>query len=296
MLRIGEVAKMYGISNRTLRHWEDVGVLKSTRAENGYRFYDEENAAKIRQIVLLRKLKMPITDIERIFIADSHHIAVSVLTDYLESLKYSAATYTALAALVASILGNIQKIHNLQEMFALLEAQHTPQISLARRITKMKNVRIMTLPPMRVAAHHALSETPEKDCALVFDKFVLDNNLHKRSGHRSFGFNNPDPSEGNSIYGYELWVTVPDDFTPPAPMVIKTFDGGLYASISTQMNEIGERWDALYNWSTENEKYEGDFARQWLEEQVMDYATFMSDDVPDSEKQLDLLLPIKVKG
>ena len=59
MLRIGEAAKTYGISNRTLRYWEDAGVLKSTRAENGYRYYDNENVVRINQIVLLRKLKMP---------------------------------------------------------------------------------------------------------------------------------------------------------------------------------------------------------------------------------------------
>jgi len=69
----------------------------------------------------------------------------------------------------------------------------------------------------------------------------------------------------------------------------------LYASVSTQMNEIGERWKALHNWSTQNEKYEGDSSVQWLEETVMSYALFISEQTPDSEKQLDLLLPIKLK-
>jgi len=123
----------------------------------------------------------------------------------------------------------------------------------------------------------------------------LDNSLHKRSGYRSFGFNNPDPSEGSPVYGYEMWVAIPDDFDVPAPLIKKKFEGGKFASISTQMNEIGERWEALYNWSTQSDKYEGDFSRQWLEEQVMDVETFSSKDVPDSEKQLDLLLPIKLK-
>ena len=313
MLRIGEAAKIYGISNRTLRYWEDAGVLKSTRAENGYRYYDDENIAKINQIVLLRKLKMPIVDIERIFIADSYSVAIEVLNDYLANLKHNTAVYNSLAAIVENLLGNINMCRSIDEMFLHLEAQSeaiaakhelSHQIKLSERTMTMehlksteplKNVRIMELPPMTVASYCVKSETPEKDCAEVFDKFVLENNLHKRSGHRSFGFNNPDPSEDSPIYGYELWITIPKDFEPPAPFIKKQFNGGMYASISAQMNEIGERWEALYKWSTQSEKYEGNFSAQWLEEQVMDYETFMSEQVPDSEKQLDLLLPVKFR-
>ena len=322
MLRIGEAAKTYGISNRTLRHWEDVGVLKSTRAENGYRYYDNENVARINQIVLLRKLKMPIADIERIFVADSYDVAIDTLTSYLANLKHHTVVYHSLATIVENLLGQIKESRNIEEMFLYLETQSEaydqprlhgravseaydqPQTKLSERTVvvkhpksteQLKNVRIMELPPMTVATYCALSETPEVDCAEVFDKFVLDNNLHKRSGYRYFGFNNPDPFEDSPIYGYELWVTIPEDFELPAPFVKKQFDGGMYASISAQMNEIGERWKSLYEWSTQSERYEGDFSMQWLEEQVMDFETFMSKQVPDSEKQLDLLLPIKIK-
>jgi len=313
MLRIGKVAKTYGISNRTLRYWEDAGVLRSTRAENGYRYYDNENVVRINQIVLLRKLKMPIADIERIFIADSYDVAIDTLTSYLANLKHSAAVYNSLAIIVENLLGEIKNSQSIEEMFWHIETQSkaitaehelAPQTQLSERTVvvkhlknteQLKNVRIVELPPMTVASYCAISETPEIDCAKVFDKFVLENNLHKRSGHRSFGFNNPEPSEDSTIYGYELWVTIPEDFEPPMPFIKKQFSGGMYASISAQLNEIGERWESLYEWSTQNEKYEGDFLLQWFEEQVMDYETFMSEQVPDSEKQLDLLLPIKLK-
>ena len=76
MLRIGEASKKYGISNRTLRYWEQAGVVKSIRADNGYRFFDSENVERINQILLLRKIKMPISDIERIFIANDDKVAI----------------------------------------------------------------------------------------------------------------------------------------------------------------------------------------------------------------------------
>ena len=314
MLRIGEVARRYGISNRTLRYWEEVGMLKSVRAENDYRYYDAENVARIHQIVLLRKLKMPIAEIERIFIADSYSVAVEVLSDYLVNLKHKTNLYYSLAVMVENLLGNIKKSQSIEEMFSFLamekeilkdEQEVVSKSGLSERRlvvmehlkkeTLLQNVRIIELPPMTVASCRVESETPEVDCAKIFDQFVLEHNLHKRSGHRSFGFNNPEPTEGSPIYGYELWVTIPEDFALEPPFEKRQFPGGKYASISAQLNETGERWEALYHWSTENETYVGDFSRQWLEEQVMDYETFMSNEVPDSEKQLDLLLPIQRK-
>ncbi len=309
MLRIGEAAKQFDISNRTLRYWEESGILNSTRMENGYRFYDEENTARIRQIVLLRQLKMPIADIERIFIAADFGAAADALTSHLENLKENAAVYHTLIAVVEELIQHIKQAHSLECVFSYLEKQsidiesvhgETSQIQLSERgiymsKERLDNVRIVKLPAMTVAAYRAESVTPEDDCGKVFNKFVLENNLHKRSGYRQFGFNNPSPSEGNPVYGYEVWVTIPDDSPVPEPLVKKEFCGGLYASVSTTMNEIGERWNLLHNWCKNNEQYDVDFSFQWLEECSMDFETFISDQVPDGKKQLDLLHPIRQK-
>lgn len=309
MLKIGDVAKQFNISNRTLRYWEEVGILNSSRMENGYRFYDDENAARIRQIVLLRKLKMPIATIEQVFMEENFSVAIDALTNHLENLKQEAAAYNSLIEVTEKLIRKIKGSQNLTQVFSYLETQnnvaktdqkYAPQIQLSERgiimsTEQLSNVRIVKLPAMTVASFRAESATPENDCSKVFNKFVLDNNLHKRNGYRFFGFNNPSPSEGNSIYGYEMWVTIPDDFKVPKPLVKKQFNGGLYASVSTQMNEIGERWKLLYDWCKNNEKYDVDFSFQWLEECSMDFETFISKKINDSDKQLDLLDPIKIK-
>jgi len=309
MIRIGEAAKQFDISNRTLRHWEDMGILKSIRTKNDYRYYDSENMARINQIVLLRKLNMPIADIERIFIAGDFGVAIKALNKHLENLKQDTAIYQTLIAYMERLIWHIEKTHSLDEVFSYLEVQNAtpdskhgivPQITLSKKEISMlnerlSNVRIVRLPTMTVAAYCAVSATPEIDCAKVFDPLVLGNDLHKKSGFRSFGFNNPDPSEDSPTYGYETWVTIPEDFIVTAPFTKKQFDGGLYASISATLNEIGERWTQLYNWCENNDKYEVDFSIQWLEELSMDYEEFISDKTSDGEKQLDLLMPIKLK-
>ncbi len=306
MLRIGEAAKNYNISNRTLRYWDDEGVLKSTRAENGYRYYDHENAMRIKQIVLLRKLKMPIADIERVFISNDLNVAIDALTSHLKSLRNESVVLDSLAVLIEKLIQHINSQKSLDQVFLYLEAQtenaffehrKALQILLSERniimsANQMSNVRIVNLPAMTVMSYRAESDTPEKDCSDVINKFVLENSLHKTSGFRHFGFNNPSPTEGSTVYGYEMWVAVPKDYAAPKPFIKKHFEGGLYASIPTNMSEIGERWQQLNNWVMNSDTYDMDMQRQWLEE-CIDFETFTSGD--ESVQQLDLLEPIKRK-
>jgi DNA-binding transcriptional MerR regulator len=306
MLRIGEAAKMFDISNRTLRYWEDEGILNSTRTENGYRLYDDENIVRITQIVLLRKLRIPITDIERIFIADDHNAAIDALIKHLQKLKQEIAVLDSLSILIEKLVKRIKTEKDPKHLFPYLykptvstfpELDDAFQIFLSERdiymqSDQLKDVRFVKLPAMTVASFRAVSETPEKDCLDVMNKYILDNLLHKKSGFRHFGFNNPNPSEKNPVYGYEIWVAIPMDLQVPKPLVKKQFVGGLYASITTKMSEIGERWQQLHNWCINNDKYEVDFDLQCLEE-CTDFETFISGDI--NSQQLDLLEPIKLK-
>ncbi|MCL2446002.1 MAG: effector binding domain-containing protein [Oscillospiraceae bacterium] len=301
MLRIGEAAKRFALSNRTLRYWEEMGILNSSRADNGYRYYNSENERRIQQIVLLRTLQLPIAEIERIFLSQDVATAVQALTVHAQTLRQESVDLSDLAQLVEELRQQLAETPDLlQALMPIVEKSKRPHLKsfLSERIFAMpkqlNNVRILRLPAMTVAAYRAESATPENDCAAVHDKFVRDNNLHNRSGFRQFGFNNPNPSEGNPIYGYELWVTIPDDFDVPAPLEKKHFAGGLYASIPTHMNEIGERWTQLYRWAEKSEQYQPTDAHQWLEE-CIDFEAFNAPDAEECTMQLDLLLPIQAK-
>jgi DNA-binding transcriptional MerR regulator len=49
-MRIGELAERAGTSARTLRYYEDHGLLAARRSPNGYRDYDEEDLRLVREI------------------------------------------------------------------------------------------------------------------------------------------------------------------------------------------------------------------------------------------------------
>ena len=54
---IQEIAKLAGTTSRTLRHYDDLGLLPPTRiGGNGYRYYDEAALVRLQRIMLLREL------------------------------------------------------------------------------------------------------------------------------------------------------------------------------------------------------------------------------------------------
>ena len=52
--KIGEIANLYGIGTDSLRYYEEIGILKPKRDDNGYRMY---NIGDIRTLNILRELR-----------------------------------------------------------------------------------------------------------------------------------------------------------------------------------------------------------------------------------------------
>ncbi len=67
MLTVHEVSELAGVSVRTLHHYDAIGLLKPhERTEAGYRLYNDQDLARLQQILLFRELEFPLADIRRI--------------------------------------------------------------------------------------------------------------------------------------------------------------------------------------------------------------------------------------
>ncbi len=54
---IQEIARLAGTTSRTLRHYDDIGLLPPSRiGGNGYRYYDDDALVRLQRILLLREL------------------------------------------------------------------------------------------------------------------------------------------------------------------------------------------------------------------------------------------------
>lgn len=67
MLKIGEFSKLAKTTIKTLRYYDEIGLLKPVFVDdNGYRYYQIEQLNALLKIVSLRSLDMPLTDIKEI--------------------------------------------------------------------------------------------------------------------------------------------------------------------------------------------------------------------------------------
>lgn len=62
-MRINEIAEQVDLSKRAIKFYEEKGLLKVSRDENGYRNYSEENLMTLKEISVYRKLGIDIRDI-----------------------------------------------------------------------------------------------------------------------------------------------------------------------------------------------------------------------------------------
>ncbi|MDN5790974.1 MAG: MerR family transcriptional regulator [Micrococcales bacterium] len=67
---VGQVADVLGVTVRTLHHYDEIGLLTpSDRSPAGYRLYTEADLVRLQQIVVYRRLELPLEQI-RALLAD----------------------------------------------------------------------------------------------------------------------------------------------------------------------------------------------------------------------------------
>ena len=65
MKTVKDVSEIAGVSIRTLRHYDEIGLLKPTElTEAGYRLYDDKALEKLQEIMFYRELEIPLSDIK----------------------------------------------------------------------------------------------------------------------------------------------------------------------------------------------------------------------------------------
>lgn len=61
MMQIGEAANRVGLSQRTIRHWDEVGlVVPSARSSGGFRLYTEADIERLALVKSLKPLDFPL--------------------------------------------------------------------------------------------------------------------------------------------------------------------------------------------------------------------------------------------
>lgn len=96
---IQEIARLTGVTSRTLRHYDAIGLVPPSRVgDNGYRWYDGDTLVRLQRVLVLRELGMPLPAVGRA-LADERD-AVRALREHLSRLRTEQERLTRQAASV----------------------------------------------------------------------------------------------------------------------------------------------------------------------------------------------------
>ena len=84
---INKLSKLAGISTRTLRYYDEIGLLSPKRiSSNEYRVYGQNEVDLLQQILFFRELGVPLDEIKKI-IWSKEYDGISALKEHLSALK-----------------------------------------------------------------------------------------------------------------------------------------------------------------------------------------------------------------
>jgi len=110
LIKIKDLSGRYNISARTLRYYEDIGLINSTRKDDyAYRLYDEAAVKRLEQILILRKLNINIKDIQRVFAASGSDVVLEILSKKVEDIDEEVALLHELKEIVIAFIHQIEQ-------------------------------------------------------------------------------------------------------------------------------------------------------------------------------------------
>jgi len=301
LVRINEVVETFGVSSRTLRYYEEKGLLWSQHPENkAQRYYDTTALERLKQIIVLRKLQIPIKDIVIIFESESMSALIQSFVDKLDALDVEITALSELRRLVDDFLhkmliSGIKKISAITLLYEETEKRLTTTEAkesitferlseISRKALKLHDIRIIRLPSMRMLTSRLKTGQIEN---LDLDKMQ---NLFA-----GYGFK-PNPGFHNCFYykisndEWVMMIAVSSDYENQTQYVDEPFQGGLYAVTSAFMEDMDDTFILLRDWIDRSDDFMLEVGAEMIEEILpWDIA------VNFNRYQQDVYIPIKIR-
>ena len=245
--------------------------MESIRNDDyAYRIYDEKNIKRLQQIIILRKLQIPVKQIRLILDKPDAATAIELFKSNILELENEISALVTIKSALEIFVTKIEEIAAVKLSLDVLTddtvLELADSLSLSQKnvnenkifdelnkasekLEKMaeNSVRIVYRPPATIAYFRFKNSdiTPtkgqeRKEAEAIMQKFIEDTNLFKlKPDLRVFGFNN-----------WDIWVTIPDDLEVPPPFKkYKYYPGGLYAACTNHDFDLGK-------WVSNSDKYD----------------------------------------
>lgn len=120
MYSIKQLADLVGITPRTLRYYDHLGLLEPSEVrENGYRYYDRGNLLSLQQILFYRELDLPLKEIKYILNRPDFQLLNS-LKDHQKAIQKEISRYEILLTTIQKTILDLEGEGNMNadELFA----------------------------------------------------------------------------------------------------------------------------------------------------------------------------------
>ncbi len=299
LMKITEVTEKFGISSRTLRYYEQVGLLQSERPSfEKYRFYDSENISRLKQILVLRKMQIPIKDILRIYESQEMEILVHSFVKRIEEIDDEMNTLFQLKTYINDFL-NAMTAHGITQISALpllyekVEAEllsaRKPDLSMEKlstlsdKLAKPLDMDIVVLPSMFAVTSIRIDDE-NSDIEAFWDWLSTNQIPFGKPGSRNlFEYQHKD----DIVFMQKLVGPILD-----CPFVCREFSGGLFAVSSAFTDEdLGALQYRMLQAFDDNSNYEVDFQHNGdLRQDMLIESVFSTD---NKRERVNIYLPVK---
>lgn len=299
LMKITEVTEKFDISSRTLRYYEQVGLLQSERPPfEKYRYYDNANISRLQQILVLRKMQIPIKDILRIYESQDMTTLVQSFVKHIEELNHEINALSQLKAYVndflnAMIAHGITQISALPLLYEKVQTELLPvekrDLSMERlntlsaNLAKPLDMDIVALPSMHVVTSIRM-DSGISDIDGLWDWLSANQIPFGESGSRTlFEFQHGD----EIVFMQRLDLPVAD-----VPYVCKEFFGGLFAVSSAYADEdLGALQHRMLQGFDDNPSYEVDYQHNGeLRHDTLIESVYSPD---NKRERVNIYLPVK---
>ncbi len=302
LIKITDLTNQLGISSRSLRYYEQVGLIESVRSDTEkFRYYDTQNIQRLKQIMVLRKMQIPIKDILRIYESEDMSTVVDAFVSRIRTIDDEVDALSELRSVVneflqAMIENGVKKISALPILYEEMEKRvdaleerkvmsYSKLSDLSEKLAKPLETSIVCLPAMRVISSQ-LKENPNLSDTDSFRHWAQVNDIWRGEPGSQKIF------EFQIGTGDVVMMKIEDDFINKSPYLDYAFEGGLFAAANIYLDEdLGERFRALLSGFDSNKYYQIDYRYDGTLRHPALLEKLIS---PDDQRELvSLLVPVR---
>jgi len=107
---ISEIARKSGVTSRTLRHYDAIGLLPPAwTGDDGRRHYGQRELLRLQHVLLLRELRTPLPTIRRIVDTDDDATTLNLLREHQRALQKERDRFATLAHTVELTITSLEE-------------------------------------------------------------------------------------------------------------------------------------------------------------------------------------------